>query len=90
MTSGDFQAELSRYLRCAICQKRVDSVSRDVNLSRCEVTYTAHCHGKSEAVSVPGELLDGLAHIDIAPAFAGNLLAAPERGLLSAIPNARR
>ena len=83
MTSGDFQAELSRSLRCAICQKRVESVRRIVDLARCQVTYEAHCHGQSEAVTVNGELLDSLAQIDLAPAFAGRLIPAQDkRGLL--------
>ena len=55
-----FFGELRRYLRCAVCQRRVDSVERVFNLVSCTGTAVVRCHGAVEVVSVDSAVVENL------------------------------
>ncbi len=73
-----FYEELRKYLRCAVCQKRVESVSRGFDMIRCTETATVRCHGAIETVTIPSELIEevhGGGRLSLGLAFDGKLLA---------------
>jgi hypothetical protein len=71
VTAEELQGELRRHLRCGICQKNVDRVSRFAQPGCGSTAFEVACHGETEVVEVPYAVMeDPTLRIDLVPAFS--------------------
>lgn len=75
MTAAELTDALRAKLKCAVCDRRVERVSRFSNLVRMEVLFEVQCHGAREVVKVPRELFDADLDFSMTPAFSQPRLA---------------